>query len=58
MKINVLMSQEVKTRSPDQCRSHHQKMMHYHHSIPNIIKHIDDLSKMIWDEEEMKIEGA
>lgn len=40
LKINVLMSLWVKTRSPDQCRSHHQKMMKYHSDIPNIIAHI------------------
>lgn len=40
LKINVLMSLWVKTRSADQCRSHHQKMMKYHSDIPNIIRHI------------------
>lgn len=39
-KINVLMSQAVRTRSPDQCRSHHQKMMKFHHDIPSIVEHI------------------
>lgn len=43
MKINVLMSQWVKTRSPDQCRSHHQKMIKYHRDITNIIRHIRSL---------------
>lgn len=37
IKINVLMSEYIKTRSPLQCRSHHQKMMKFHHSIPQII---------------------
>ncbi len=27
IKINVQMSEAIKTRSADQCRSHHQKMM-------------------------------
>jgi hypothetical protein len=43
MKINVLMSAAVKTRSADQCRSHHQKMIKYHRDIPNIITHIQSL---------------
>ena len=42
MKINVLMSMWIKTRSPDQCRSHHQKMMKYHSDIPTIINFIHD----------------
>lgn len=33
------MSNFVKTRDPDQCRSHHQKMLLYLHSIPEIIKY-------------------
>jgi hypothetical protein len=40
MKINVMMSKAVKTRSPDQCRSHHQKMMKYHHTISGIVQYI------------------
>ena len=43
MKPNLLMSKYVGTRSSDQCRSHHQKMMKYHRSIPNIIAHIREL---------------
>jgi phosphatidylserine/phosphatidylglycerophosphate/cardiolipin synthase-like enzyme len=43
IKINVLMSQAVGTRSPDQCRSHHQKMMQYHKDITNIVVHIQGL---------------
>jgi hypothetical protein len=46
LKINVLMSKIIKTRSPAQCRSHHQKMMKYHQSIPNIIDHILNLQKL------------
>jgi hypothetical protein len=34
------MSRAIGTRSPAQCRSHHQKMMKYHESIPKIIQHI------------------
>ena len=29
-KIHVLMSKSIKTRTPEQCRSHHQKMMLNH----------------------------
>ena len=43
MKINVRMSRVVKTRSSDQCRSHHQKMMKHHRSIPLIIEHVTHL---------------
>lgn len=45
-KINVLMSIAVGSRSPDQCRSHHQKMMKYHGDIPSIIDHI---RKNVWE---------
>lgn len=38
------MSQDVKTRTPDQCRSHHQKMMKHHLSIESIVKHVLKLS--------------
>lgn len=34
------MSKAVKSRTADQCRSHHQKMMKYHNSISNIVAHI------------------
>ena len=43
IKINVQMSEAIKTRSPDQCRSHHQKMMKHHKDIPRIIQHIQKL---------------
>jgi hypothetical protein len=39
-KINVLMSKAIGTRSADQCRSHHQKMIKYHTDIPTIIAHV------------------
>jgi hypothetical protein len=35
-KIFIQMSKFVKTRNPDQCRSHHQKMIKLYHSIPEI----------------------
>lgn len=43
MKINVLMSHAIKTRSPDQCRSHHQKMIKHHRDIPSIVEYIKGL---------------
>ena len=49
LKINVRMSKVVKTRSADQCRSHHQKMMKYHGSIPSIIRHVQNLRKLELD---------
>jgi hypothetical protein len=39
------MSKLITSRNPDQCRSHHQKMIKYHNSIPEIIAHISDLEK-------------
>jgi hypothetical protein len=39
-KIHVQMSKVILTRSPDQCRSHHQKMIKHHNSIPEIVDHI------------------
>ena len=31
------MSHVVQTRTPDQCRSHHQKLSQYYHTVDNII---------------------
>ena len=45
MKINVLMSQHVKSRSSDQCRSHHQKMKKNHSDLLSIIRYIEDQEK-------------
>lgn len=42
-RVNVMVSREVGTRSSDQCRSHHQKMMKYHKTVPNIIEYIASL---------------
>lgn len=51
MKINVRMSMWIKTRSPDQCRSHHQKMMKYHSDIPTIVNYIHEYTgASIWEE--------
>ena len=37
-KVFLKMSREVKTRSADQCRSHHQKILQYHDSVEDIIR--------------------
>lgn len=42
-KINILMSEHIKSRSPSQCRSHHQKMGKHHGDIEGIISHIEML---------------
>jgi hypothetical protein len=42
-KINVLMSQHIETKSSNQCRSHHQKMMISHKDVARIIKFIEDI---------------
>ena len=46
------MSNAVKTRSADQCRSHHQKMMKYHRCISEIIDHIKRLIVIRGDAED------
>lgn len=33
------MSKEVHTRSADQCRSHHQKILKYHYNIDEAIRY-------------------
>ena len=42
-RVYVQISQAVGTRTPDQCRSHHQKMMKWHRSIKGIITHVQSL---------------
>jgi hypothetical protein len=37
LRINVLMSKKVKTRSSQQCHSHHQKMMKKYGSIETLL---------------------
>ena len=56
MKINVLISRHVKTRSSDQCRSHHQKMVKYHGDIHSIVEHIDNLKLKKGPEEKNEIQ--
>lgn len=41
MKINMLMIEYIKSRSPAQCRSHHQKMAIHHGDIQNIVRHVE-----------------
>lgn len=41
MKIFKQMSQFIRTRTPDQCRSHHQKVQKLHQTIDDIIKFYD-----------------
>jgi len=43
-KVNLQMSKFIKTRSGEQCRSHHQKMMKYHDDIPSIIAYVKTLT--------------
>ena len=42
IKINVLISSAVRSRTAAQCHSHHQKMMLKHGSIQNIIDRLTD----------------
>ena len=53
-KVFLKMSLLVKTRSPDQCRSHHQKVLKYHGKIDEIIKfYTQNLNKFQVDEKWM-----
>lgn len=36
------MSRKIKTRSADQCRSHHQKILKYHNSLEETIKFFEE----------------
>ena len=49
----IQLAKLMPSRTSDQCRSHHQKMMISHGSIDNIIKH---LQKKIakWDKKQKK----
>lgn len=38
--LNRIMSKEVSTRSHEQCRSHHQKMMKHYRSVDGILDHL------------------
>jgi len=46
-KLFLQMSKFIGTRSPDQCRSHHQKTMKYHHTIDGVINFFGNLSTSI-----------
>jgi hypothetical protein len=37
-KIFIKMAKTVKTRVPEQCRSHHQKMMELHGTLEEVIR--------------------
>lgn len=37
------MSQVIKSRTADQCRSHHQKIINYHESVERIISYYKNL---------------
>jgi hypothetical protein len=39
VKVNVLMSKQVKTKTSRQCHSHHQKMIKKFGSLENLIEH-------------------
>ena len=38
-KVFLKMSKMVKTRTPDQCRSHHQKVLNIHKSLEEVIRY-------------------
>ena len=38
MKVFKQISLFVKTRTPDQCRSHHQKILKIHKSVENVLR--------------------
>jgi adenylate kinase family enzyme len=42
-KIFKKMSQVIKTRTADQCRSHHQKIINYHETVDRIIRYYSNL---------------
>jgi hypothetical protein len=48
-KLFIQMSKWVKTRTPDQCRSHHQKTMKYHHTIDETINFFTNLPTSIFE---------
>lgn len=54
MRVNVMMSKKVKSRTPQQCHSHHQKMMKKYGSIPNILEKMNQQDCK--NSEEVKIE--
>lgn len=52
-KVFLGMSKVVKTRTPDQCRSHHQKVLTNHPSLSKIIEHYKEymFGKQVSDNE-------
>ena len=43
LKVFNQMAKWMRTRTSDQCRSHHQKLLQYHQSIRNIITHFEEV---------------
>ena len=41
-KVNVMMSEKIKTRVPLQCHNHHVRMLQKFGSIDNILSHIEE----------------
>jgi hypothetical protein len=41
-KVFLKMSRLIKTRTPDQCRSHHQKILMYHSNLEEAIRFFDE----------------
>lgn len=56
LKPNLMMSRYIKTRNSDQCRSHHQKMMKYHRTVPEIIAYIKDLKERYKEGNDQKVD--
>lgn len=46
VKINIKLSEWVGTRSADQARSHHQKMLQYHKNFEGIIAHVENEERL------------
>jgi hypothetical protein len=44
-KIFKKMSKVLGTRTADQCRTHHQKMLQTYHNITRIIRHFKSVSR-------------
>jgi len=40
LRMFLQLSRAIKTRTPDQCRSHHQKMIKHHNDLNGIIENL------------------
>ena len=47
-KIFLKMSKVLRSRNPNQCRSHHQKLIQYHGNIDNIITYYQRVVFQRW----------